>query len=147
MVVDVLVEGALARLRDHLARRADLAVVLEARAAAQLAPEIGAEALHQHALGGGADRGERGRAQLGEPRHRLRPDPRHETGRGRREARARLLALSTTKPAGFSASEATFATSLFGPIPTEHTIPVALRISSTSRRIAARGESSPPTSR
>ncbi len=28
--------------------------------------------------------------------------------------------LSTTKPAGFSASEATFATSLLGPMPTEH---------------------------
>ena len=55
--------------------------------------------------------------------------------------------LSTTNPAGFSASEATFATSLFGPIPTEHTIPLAAWISATSRRIAARGESSPARSR
>ena len=34
-------------------------------------------------------------------------------------------ALSTTKPSGFSASEATFATSLLGPIPIEQPRPVA----------------------
>ena len=35
--------------------------------------------------------------------------------------------LSTTKPAGFSASEATLATSLLGPMPTEHVSCVVLR--------------------
>jgi len=55
--------------------------------------------------------------------------------------------LSTTKPAGFSASDATFATSLLGPMPTEQLSWVARLISATSRRIAARGECSPSKSR
>ena len=46
---------------------------------------------------------------------------------------------STTKPRGFSASEATLATSLLGPIPTEQPRPVASRISAIRRRIAACG--------
>jgi hypothetical protein len=48
--------------------------------------------------------------------------------------------VSTTKPAGFSASEATLATSLLGPMPTEQVSSVAALISASSRRIAARGE-------
>ena len=48
---------------------------------------------------------------------------------------------STTKPAGFSASEATFATSLFGPIPTEHVSPIFREISATRRRSPARATS------
>ena len=55
--------------------------------------------------------------------------------------------VSTTKPAGFSASEATFATSLFGPMPTEQMSCVAALISASSLRIAARGEYSPVRSR
>ena len=47
--------------------------------------------------------------------------------------------VSTTNPRGFSASEATLATSLFGPMPTEAVSPVAPWIDATSRRIAARG--------
>ena len=54
---------------------------------------------------------------------------------------------STTKPAGFSASEATLATSLFGPMPIEQVSSVADLISASSRRMAARGENSPSTSR
>ena len=54
--------------------------------------------------------------------------------------------VSTTKPAGFSASEATLATSLLGPIPTEQVIPVSARISDTRRRTAARGATIPPRS-
>ncbi len=55
--------------------------------------------------------------------------------------------VSTTNPAGFSASEATLAISLLGPIPTEQTSCVAALISASSRRIAARGEYSPLRSR
>ena len=55
--------------------------------------------------------------------------------------------VSTTKPAGFSASEATFATSLLGPIPTEHVSCVARLISTTSRRMAARGLCRPSSAR
>ena len=55
--------------------------------------------------------------------------------------------VSATIPAGFSASEATFATSLLGPIPTEHVSRVEALISATSRRIAARGENRPSRSR
>jgi hypothetical protein len=47
--------------------------------------------------------------------------------------------LSTTKPRGFSASEATLATSLFGPIPIEHVSPVAASSSSRRARIAPTG--------
>ena len=120
-VVDVAVEGALARLRDDLARGADLAVVLEARAAAQLAPEVRTETVDQHRLGRGGERGERGEPELA-------PAARRSSGRcpvrgraaRRRSARTPARVVSTTKPAGFSASEATFATSLLGPSPTEH---------------------------
>jgi hypothetical protein len=45
-----------------------------------------------------------------------------------------------TKPSGFSASEATFATSRLGPMPTEQPRPVSALTSEISRRIAARGE-------
>ena len=55
--------------------------------------------------------------------------------------------VRTTKPCGFSASEATFATSRFGPMPTEAVRPVSARISEISRRIAARGDISPVSSR
>ena len=48
-IVDVVVERPLARLRDNLARGADDAVVLEARAASQLDPEVWAEPLDKHA--------------------------------------------------------------------------------------------------
>jgi hypothetical protein len=47
-------------------------------------------------------------------------------------------AVSSTKPSGFSASEATFATSLFGPIPTEQVSPVCSRTASFTRRAAER---------
>ena len=47
--------------------------------------------------------------------------------------------VSTTNPPGFSASEATLATSLLGPIPTEQLSPSVCLISTTRRRIAARG--------
>ena len=55
--------------------------------------------------------------------------------------------VSTTKPCGFSASEATLATSRFGPMPTDAVSPVSALISETRRRIAARGETSPVSSR
>ena len=55
--------------------------------------------------------------------------------------------VSTTKPPGFSASEATLATSLLGPMPTDTLRPVAPRTSSTRRRIAARGATRPLRSR
>ena len=62
--------------------------------------------------------------------------------------RARASAAdSTTKPSGFSASEATFATSLFGPSPTEQVRPVAVRAASLTRAAAARGRSKPVRSR
>ena len=47
--------------------------------------------------------------------------------------------LSATRPAGFSASEAIFATSLLGPIPTEALSPVASWMAITRRRIRALG--------
>jgi hypothetical protein len=47
-------------------------------------------------------------------------------------------ALSSTNPSGFSASEATFATSLLGPIPTEQVRPVSVRTASFTRRAAER---------
>ena len=50
-------------------------------------------------------------------------------------------ASSTTKPSGFSASEATFATSLLGPRPTEQVSPVRVRTASLTRAAAARGRS------
>jgi hypothetical protein len=49
---------------------------------------------------------------------------------------------STTKPAGFSASLAVFATSRLGPTPTEIVMPVRSRASATSARSARRGFSS-----
>jgi hypothetical protein len=52
-----------------------------------------------------------------------------------------------TKPRGFSASEATLATSLLGPIPIEQCSPVSVAIVCTSRRIAACGAGSPERSR
>ena len=55
--------------------------------------------------------------------------------------------VRTTKPAGFSASEATLATSLFGPIPTEQLSRSVRWISTTRRRMAARGLYSPSRSR
>ncbi len=55
--------------------------------------------------------------------------------------------LSTTNPCGFSASEATFATSLFGPMPTDAVSPVCSWISATIRRIPAFGAGSPVSSR
>ena len=55
--------------------------------------------------------------------------------------------VSTTKPFGFSASDATFATSFVGPIPIEHARPVASSIAALTRRAAALGRSKPPRSR
>src|SRR5437588_396005 len=51
--------------------------------------------------------------------------------------------VRTTNPLGFSASEATLATSLLGPIPTEQLRPVERSISATMRRIAACGAGIP----
>ena len=47
-------------------------------------------------------------------------------------------AVSSTNPSGFSASEATFATSLLGPRPTEQVSPVSVRTASFTRRAAER---------
>ena len=91
-IVDVLVEGPLARLRDDLALRADDPVVFEARATSQFESKIRAEALDEHPLGRGADGGERGEPQRRQARRGLRPDPGHQSRRGLGEARARLLA-------------------------------------------------------
>ena len=55
--------------------------------------------------------------------------------------------VRTTKPSGFSASEATFATSFDGPIPIEHPRPVASSIAALTRRTAAFGRSKPLRSR
>ena len=55
--------------------------------------------------------------------------------------------LSTTKPLGFSASEATLATSLLGPIPIEQPRPVPPSMCAARRRIAACGAGRPVRSR
>jgi hypothetical protein len=49
---------------------------------------------------------------------------------------------STVNPSGLSASDATLATSLFGPMPIEHVSPVRSRTASLIRRAAAFGRSS-----
>jgi len=54
----------------------------------------------------------------------------------------RSIAISrdmTQKPSGFSASDATFATSLFGPMPIEQTSPVASWTAALTRRAAPSG--------
>ena len=63
-----------------------------------------------------------------------------EAAAKRREASSRL---STTKPSGFSASDAIFATSLLGPIPIEQPRPVRSLIAAFTRRAAAFGRSMP----
>ena len=121
--------------------------MLEARAALQVAPEVRAEALDQRLLVGRGDRAERRQADRLERAAVFGPIPGISPG-ARRAKRAHACSrVSTTNPAGFSASEATFATSLFGPIPTEHVSPTSSAISATRRRIAARGENSPSRSR
>ena len=56
-------------------------------------------------------------------------------------------AVSSRKPSGFSASDATFATSLFGPMPTLQVSPVSAFTASFTRRAAERCRSSPVRSR
>ena len=63
--------------------------------------------------------------ELLEPRDGLRADARDQARGGLREALRAPSAVSTRKPSGFSASEATFATSLFGPMPIEQVSPVS----------------------
>ena len=119
-IADVAVEGPLARLGDHLAGRAYLPVVLEARAPGELAPEVGPEALDEQLLGRAAHRA---RACSGPSSARraavFGPMPGTRPGGAEAKRAQACSRLSTTKPAGFSASDATFATSLFGPMPTE----------------------------
>ena len=56
-------------------------------------------------------------------------------------------AVSSTKPSGFSASEATLATSLLGPMPMEQPSPVRSVTAALIRRAAARWRSKPLRSR
>ena len=56
-------------------------------------------------------------------------------------------AVSIRKPSGLSASEATLATSLFGPMPIEQASPVARVTAALIRRPAALGRSTPVRSR
>ncbi len=56
-------------------------------------------------------------------------------------------AVSSRKPSGFSASDATFATSLLGPMPTLHVSPVSALTASLTARAAERCRSSPVRSR
>ena len=56
-------------------------------------------------------------------------------------------AVSERKPSGLSASEATFATSLLGPIPIEHARPVRSVTAALIRLPAALGRSKPVRSR
>ncbi len=140
-IVDVGVEGPLARLRDDLARRADHAAVLEACATLKFRPRFAPKLCTSSCSGAAASSRERGQPELGEAPRGLRADARHELRRRAEAKRAHACSrVSTTNPAGFSASEATFATSLFGPIPTEQVSRVPAWISASSRRIAARGE-------
>ena len=96
------------------------AVVFEARAPAQLAPEVRPEALEQ-AAARGRRRRRRACVRPSSARRAAVFGPMPGTRPGGAEAkRAHACSrVSTTNPAGFSASEATFATSLFGPMPTE----------------------------
>ncbi len=55
--------------------------------------------------------------------------------------------VRTTNPEGFSASEATLATSLFGPMPTEEPSPVARCISPRIRSISSTGAGTSLSSR
>ena len=83
-----------------------------------------------------------GRVRPGARRSWARCRARARRGEEAKRAHACFAGPSTTKPAGFSASEATFATSLFGPIPTEHVSCVAgldLREQPSHRR-ARRGQ-------
>ena len=56
-------------------------------------------------------------------------------------------AVSMRKPSGLSASEATLATSLFGPMPIEQASPVVRVTAALMRRPAALGRSTPVRSR
>ena len=67
---------------------------------------------------------ERGVAHLGQPRRGLRPDARHDPRRAVGDAGGACSRPIATKPAGFSASEATLATSRLGAIPAEIWMPV-----------------------
>ena len=138
-VGDVVVERRLARLADRHAHGLDLGRALEARAA-------------HAATGPGGRRTRCASSSSSAPRQRAeRVDPqrasaaRRSAGRSRARATAATAAkrshacsrVSTTNPRGFSASEATFATSRLGPIPIDALEPGRARGSRrTSRRIA-----------
>ena len=123
---DVEVERRLARLGDHLALLASPASrPRTARAADQLAAVARAEPLRRARPG----RAARELRRASDPQ--LAAAARRSSARSRAPARAAIRAnrslacsaVSTTNPRGFSASDATFATSLFGPIPTEQLQP------------------------
>ncbi len=100
------------------------------------------------AVSSGAARDAR-RASSARARRAARPSSGRCRGRATGGAEAKRAhacsRVSTTKPAGFSASEATFATSLFGPIPTEHVRPRRaldlVRAAGASRRAASAARS------
>ena len=86
---------------------------LDARGSARSARRAAARARRR------ALRASSGPARPAAPRSSARSPARARAERRAKRAHA-CSRVSTTNPAGFSASEATFATSLFGPIPTEH---------------------------
>ena len=77
----------------------------------------------------------------------LGPMPGRSCGGARAKRSHAISRLSATMPAGFSQSEATLATSLLGPMPTEALRPVRSRIRCTSVRISALGATRPERSR
>ena len=140
-VGDVAVERRLARLGDReRGRSVDRRSAVELRAAAQVGPVVRPPKCSASTPSSAPASA----PSVVMPRRSSRstvfgPMPGSEPGRRSAKRAHASSRLSTTKPAGFSASEATFATSLFGPMPTEAVRPVAALISATIRRIAARG--------
>ena len=129
-IADVLVEGELARLRDHLALLGNRRFVLEPGAALKLGRRAGSRSARAScSYGAAASAASVSIPKRAQPLDGLRADSRHQPHRDGPNRSQACSRLSTTNPRGFSASEATLATSLFGPIPIEQPSPVVRSIS------------------
>ena len=117
---DVEVKRRLPRLGDHLAHLGHRDVVLEAGAALQLGAQPGPEARRQLVRPARRPACPACRARTPAAARPSWVRSRGSARRARRRSATRACSLVRhTKPRGFSASEATLATSLLGPIPIE----------------------------
>jgi hypothetical protein len=130
--VEVAVEGRLARLRLGDPDRLDRARVLEARERGEVGAQPRPEPLGE-LLVGVAPR----RPSVAMPSSSSRATVFGRCGHEAGDASAKRIrapsAVSSRKPSGFSASDATFATSLFGPMPTLQVSPVSALTASLTR--------------